>query len=97
MHFAEQAGQRACDPACSAAYFQNSHLLGIFALADVDHVGEDLLGNSLLAGAEEFLVGPILLASADVVAGVLSRALVPVSAHFFELFVEFQISHYILL
>ena len=97
VYFAEQPRQRARNPARPAADLQHSHLLRLFALADVDHVRENLFLHGLLAGAEEFVVAPFLLARHHVVAGVLPRALVPIAAHLFELFVQIEIAHHVIL
>ena len=85
VHFAEQVRQRARQPPSAAANLQNPHVLGIFPLADIDHIREDVVGNGLLAGGKEFFVGPIGVAGGNVIAGVFTRALVPIALHFFEL------------
>ena len=58
---------------------------GIFALADVHHVGEDLLGDGLFARGKELFVRPVILESGDVVSGILLRPGIPVAPHFFQL------------
>ena len=85
MHFAEEVGERPRDPSRAAADLEDPHLPGVLALADVGHVGEDLLLDGLPAGAEELLVGPLRLSRDDVEAGVLAGALVPVRLHLLEL------------
>ena len=85
VDFAEEAGEGAGDAAGAAADFEDAHLLGVLALADVAHVGEDLFGDGAFAGGDELFVGPIVALGVDVVAGVFAGAVVPVAAHFFEL------------
>ena len=85
MHFAEQVRQRPRQPPGAAADLQNAHVFGIFTLADIDHVRENVVGNGLLAGREELFIGPIGIPGGNVVAGVFSRTLIPIALHFFQL------------
>jgi len=43
------------------------------------------LGNGLLTGGKKLSVGPIGVAGGNVIAGVFTRALVPIALHFFKL------------
>ena len=72
VDFAENAAERARDPPGSAADFQYAHLLRVLALIDVLGVVEDVLGDGLLAGAEELFVAPFGLAGGDIMASVFS-------------------------
>src|SRR5689334_21099212 len=55
VHFAEEIRECAGDPSGAASDLEHTHLLRVLALADVDHVGEDLFADGLLAGPEELL------------------------------------------
>src|ERR1039457_4116872 len=70
MDFAEEAGERSGDAAGAASDLENLHALGIFALADIAEVVEDVVAEFSLAGLIKLLVGPLRLAGGHVVAGV---------------------------
>jgi hypothetical protein len=84
VDLSEHFRQRACDPAGAAAEFEDAHCAGVFALADVVRVGEDVELHLLLAALAQLLVRPGLAAVGDVVAGVLEGAPVPLLAHLFR-------------
>ena len=59
--------------------------LGSLPLADVGKVVEDLLFHGDLAGLEELLVRPLVLAGHHVMAGIFARPAIPIAAHADEL------------
>src|SRR6185369_12790974 len=75
VHLAEEVRECPCETSGAAANLQNPHVLGIFTLADIDHVGKDVIGNGLLTGGKELFIGPIGVAGGNIIAGVFTRAL----------------------
>ena len=93
VDLAEQFGERARQTAGPAADFEHPHVARVLALADVLHVGKDVLGDLLLTGGEKGFVGPVGAAGVDVMARVFFRALIPIPAHFFELLLARESFH----
>src|SRR5260370_18216149 len=81
MNRTEEAGESECHAARAAADFQDLHGLGVFALADVLKVVQDLFFERDPAGLEELCIGPLGLARDYVMAGVFARAPVPIAPH----------------
>ncbi len=88
MHLAEHAGQRPGHPACAAPHFKHAHLLRVLALADVHHIGQDVLSDRTHSRGDEIILGPVRLVVHDEMPRVLTRALVPVVAHLAQVFFE---------
>jgi len=97
VDFAEEAGERSGDAARAATDLEDLHALGIFALANVAEVIEDVVAEFLFAGLVKLLVGPLLLAGGHVVAGVFLRPPVPVPPHVAEMAGNPRFSHLLLL
>ena len=97
INLAEDLRQRPRHAPGPAADFEHPHALGILALADVGHVGQDLFGDGPLAGLEELLVGPIPALGVHVVAGVLAGPLVPFPLHLLQFSAEILLRHYAIL
>jgi len=82
VHLTENLRQGARNAAGAAADLEHRHLLRIFSLADVSHVGENLAANVLAPRFEIFLVVPVQFARGHVMAGILARTLVTLAPHF---------------
>src|SRR5208283_2729320 len=83
VDFAEHVGQGTRDAPGAASDLQHAHRFRILALANVAHVIQDLLAYGFLSGSEELLVAPRLIAGGDEIAGVFTRAGIPILPHFF--------------
>jgi len=97
MDFTEEVRQRRGDAAGAASDLEDLHALGIFALADIAEVVENVVAELSLAGLVEFLIGPLLLAGGYVVAGIFQRPPVPVPPHLAEMAGNPRFSHLVLL
>ena len=72
VDLSEDVRKRACEPAGAASDLEHAHLA--IRLVDVGGVGQDLVGDGLLAGSEKSLIGPVGAAGVDKIARVLAGA-----------------------
>ncbi len=81
MHFPKKPCERPRYPSRAAADLKNPHLFRVPALADVGHVGQNLLADVRLATGEIVAVGPRGGATVYVEFGVQACAGVPIRTH----------------
>src|SRR5262249_40593803 len=81
----EDSGQGTGYSSGPTADFEHLHLLRIFTLTDVDHVGDDFFVHGALTGPEKLVVAPVFALGIHEIAGVLLGTLIPIRPHLLQL------------